>query len=135
MPKVKACSGSETSQGLTCAKAPRKVSMQSNIPISKVSSAENNKMKPCEGCSKVKKHSPIVGKSEFILSMVNVTNCSAQTDPKTEKIRITVKAAEKNIWESRILGGKKWRKCSKEERTAHSHFGKGNYTNEYNEQR
>lgn len=62
-------------------------------------------------------------------------NCSTQTDTKTEKMRIMVKAAEKNIWKSRILGGKKWRKCSKEERTALSHFSKGNYTEEYNEQR
>lgn len=72
MPKVQTCCGGETSQGLTYAKAARKVSMQSNIPISKVISAEINKMKPCEGCSKVKKHSPIAGKNEFILSVVEV---------------------------------------------------------------
>ena len=54
---------------------------------------ENNKTRSCEGCNKIKENTLIVGKSEFILFMVDVINCSAQTEKKTEKI--IVKSAEK----------------------------------------
>ena len=43
--------------------------------------------------------------------MVDVINCTAQTDKKTEKIKITVKAAEKDLgveaigWEEVLKGG------------------------------
>ena len=46
----------------------------------------------------VKKDTLIVGKNEFILFMVEVMNCSSQTNKKNrDKIKIIVKAAEKYL--------------------------------------
>lgn len=47
--------------------------------------------------SEVKQDVLTIGKTEFVLFMVEVINCSGQTDKKTEKIKIIVKAAEKYL--------------------------------------
>ncbi len=54
---------------------------------------------PLGGCDKVavKEDMLTVGKSEFVLFMVDVINCSAQTDRRTEKIKIIVKSAEQYL--------------------------------------
>lgn len=44
-----------------------------------------------------KKDVLIMSKNEFVLFMVEVINCSAQTERKTGKIKIIVKAAEKYL--------------------------------------
>lgn len=59
-------------------------------------SAETTHVEACKGCHK-KEDTLIVGKNEFILFMVDIINCSAQTDRKTEKIKIIVKSAEKYL--------------------------------------
>ena len=85
----------KTSQGITYAKAVRKVGKQPNG--SSVKMADTHDMRTCKGCSRVKEDTLIVEKRQFILFMVEVINCTAQTDKKTENIKITVKAAEKDL--------------------------------------
>lgn len=51
-------------------------------------------MRSCKACNKVKEDTLIVGRNEFVLFMVEVINCLAQTDKKTERVKIIVKAAE-----------------------------------------
>lgn len=87
-------------QGITYADAAKKVlSQPKKIDVVEVRNS-------CQGCSKVKEDTLLVGKSEFVLFMVDVINCTAQTERKTEKIKIIVKAAEKHLgikglnWES-----------------------------------
>lgn len=45
----------------------------------------------------IKEDTLIVCKSDFVLFMVDAINYTAQTDKKTEKIKIIVKAAEKYL--------------------------------------
>ncbi len=44
-----------------------------------------------------KKDLLIMSKNDFVLFMVEVINCSAQTERKTGKIKIILKAAEKYL--------------------------------------
>lgn len=85
----------KASRGITYAEAVRKVGMQPNDSSVKV--ADRQKMRDCEGCARIKEDTLIVGKRQFILFMVDIINCTAQTDRKTEKIKIIVKAAEKYL--------------------------------------
>lgn len=78
-------------QGVTYAEAARRVQIQ---PV-RVRQTENSTTRPCEGCSRLKTDTLIVKKTDFVLFMVEVINCSAQTERKTEKIKIIVKAAER----------------------------------------
>lgn len=61
----------------------------------RVRQTENSTTRPCEGCSRLKTDTLIVKKTDFVLFMVEVINCSAQTERKMEKIKIIVKAAER----------------------------------------
>lgn len=81
-----------TSQGLSYAEAAKRLVTQPNKNNMRTINAENNTMKPCEGCSKIEEDTLTVffKKSDFILFMVDVINCSAQTDKNTEKIKIIV---------------------------------------------
>lgn len=45
--------------------------------------------------SKIPEEAMIVNKKRFVLFMVEVINCTAQTERRTEKIQIIVKAAER----------------------------------------
>ncbi len=73
--------------------------------------AESNN-RPCAGCDEtaVREEMLIVGKSEFVLFMVDVINCSAQMDRKTEKIKIIVKSAKKYLGIKRTNLGSSGRK-------------------------
>lgn len=73
----------KTSQGVTYAEAVRKVGMQPNGSIVKM--ADRPERRACEGCRRVKEDTLIVEEKQFILFMVDVINCIAQTDKKTEK--------------------------------------------------
>lgn len=66
--------------------------------------AEKDSVEPCKGCHRVKEDTLIVGKKDFVLFMVEVINCSAQTTKKTEKIKIILKSAEKYLG----LKGMRW---------------------------
>lgn len=59
---------------------------------------ESNR-RPCEDCAKqhMKEDMLIVGKNEIVLFMVELINCSVQTNRKTKKIKIIVRAAEKYL--------------------------------------
>lgn len=77
-------------QGVTYAEAARRVQVQAVKPRQ-----IENSTRPCEGCSRLKTDTLIVNKTDFVLFMVDVINCSAQAERKTEKIKIIVKAAER----------------------------------------
>ena len=81
-------------QGITYAEAAKKVVVQPDKINSNPVGMEKNKTRSCEGCNKIMEDTLIVGESEFMLFMVDVINCSAQTEKKTKKIKI-VKTAEK----------------------------------------
>ena len=85
----------KTLQGVTYAEAVRKVGVQSNGSNDKM--AGRHEIRACEGCREIKEDTLIVEKRQFILFMVEAINCTAQTDKKTEKIKIIVKAAEKYL--------------------------------------
>ena len=85
----------KVSQGITYAEAAKKVVVQPDKMNNNPVGIENNKTRSCEGCNKMKEDTLIVGKSEFMLFLVDVINCSAQTEKKTEKIKTIVKSAEK----------------------------------------
>lgn len=97
----------KVSQGISYAEAAKKVPSPTEKP--KKSEVGSNKTRPCEGCDQIKKDTLIVNKNNFVLFMVDVINCSAQTEKKTEKIKIIVRAAEKHLgikdlgWET--IGG------------------------------
>lgn len=65
-----------------------------SIPVG----VESNR-RPCGYWAKqhMKEDALIVGKNEFVLFMVEVINCSSQTNRNTEKIKIIVRAAEKYL--------------------------------------
>lgn len=71
-----------------------KKSKHASIPV-----GVDSNQRPCGDCAKqhIKKVILIVGKNEFVLFMAEVINCSAQTNRKTEKIKIIVRAAEKYL--------------------------------------
>ena len=75
----------KTSQRVTYAEAARKVGIQSNS--SNIKMADKHEKRACEGCRGIKEDTLIVEKRQFILFMVEVINCTAQTDKKTEKIK------------------------------------------------
>lgn len=50
-------------------------------------------------CFKVNETTLIVGKKIFIAFMAEVINCTAQTDSRTARIKIILKAAEKYLGE------------------------------------
>lgn len=79
-------------QGITYAEAVKKVSKEKP-------DLKENKSGSCGKCETIeaKEDLLVMGKNEFVLFMVEVINCSAQTDRKTEKIKIIVKSAEKYL--------------------------------------
>lgn len=85
----------KTSHGITYAEAARRVGEQPTD--NNVRTTDRREVRACEGCRRVKEDTLIVGKREFILFMVDVVNCTAQTDKKMEKIKIIVRAAEKYL--------------------------------------
>ena len=85
----------KVSQGISYAEAAKKIPFPSETP--KKSEVGSNKIRPCGGCEKIKKDTLIVDKNDFVLFMVDVINCSAQTEKKTEKIKIIVRAAETHL--------------------------------------
>lgn len=97
------------SQGITYAEAAKKVTRKEMKRVS----AETTHVEACKGCHEIKEDMLIVGKNEFLLFIVDIINCSAQTDRKTEKSKIIVKSAEKYLgmkelhWEEveKILNG------------------------------
>ncbi len=87
-------------QGITYAEAVNKVSREKIVfkSANNVTQEANNETKerPCRSYEKIvaKKYMLIMNKNVFVLFMVEVINCSAQTERKTGKIKIIIKAAE-----------------------------------------
>lgn len=48
--------------------------------------------------SKKKEDSLVIGKMEFVSFMAEVVNCSAQTESRTERIKIIIRAAERYLY-------------------------------------
>ncbi|CAJ1066432.1 uncharacterized protein LOC113119923 [Xyrichtys novacula] len=85
----------KTLHGITYAEAARRVRVQATE--SNARTTERQEVRAHEGCKRIKEDTMVVGKRDFILFMVEVVNCTAQTDKKTEKIKIIVRAAEKYL--------------------------------------
>lgn len=92
-------------QGITYAEAVKTVSREkivykpANNETKDRPANDETKDRSCGNCEKfvAKKDVLIMSKNEFVLFMVEVINCSAQTERKTGKIKIIVKAAEKYL--------------------------------------
>lgn len=90
-------------EGMSYAQAARKVPpprgvRSESVPPGKVTRNERQtKEVACKKCDKIKEDTLIVSKSDFVLFMAEVINCSAQTERRTKKIQIIVDAAEKYL--------------------------------------
>lgn len=79
-------------QGVSFAEATKKVPKGVAVELIK----ERTKVVgECAKCDKLKEDTLIVSKSDFVLFMAEIINCSAQTRSRTERIKIIVKSAEK----------------------------------------
>lgn len=95
----------KVTQGLSYAEATKKVEKTVTAPNFMVKEKKQETIK-CTKCDKIKEETLIVSKSNFILFIAEVINCSAQTTSRTERIKIIAKSAEKFLdakdlmWES-----------------------------------
>ncbi|CAJ1084286.1 uncharacterized protein LOC113119923 [Xyrichtys novacula] len=85
----------KTSMGISYAEAAKKVGANYIDPAKMVRADASNRVEA--NVSKAKENTLTVSKNDFVLFMVEVINCSAQTNSKTEKIKIIIKAAEKYL--------------------------------------
>lgn len=82
--------------GVSFAEAARKIPAQSTVQVNKTAAVEACSS-ACQGCSKIKEDTLLMRKDDFVLFMVEIINCTAQVERKTEKIKIIVKAAQKYL--------------------------------------
>ena len=73
--------GINSTQGITYADAAKQASGKEMRVC-----AEEKREEPCKGCDKVKEDTDC-GENEFILFMVDVINCSAQTEGKQKRLK------------------------------------------------
>lgn len=96
----------KTTTGTTYAEAAKKVPVQPMMHSNKKMTGVEERRSDSLECSKIKDDTLLMTKEDFVLFMVEVINCTAQTQKKTEKIQIIVKAAQKYLdfknasWES-----------------------------------
>ena len=102
MQKVKA------SQGISYSEAVKKVPRITPV-LKQNERREDNHDKStndCEGCNKSEREDLAINKSDFVLFVAEIINCSAQTQSRKKIIKIIVRAAEKYLgikgllWES-----------------------------------
>ena len=88
-------------EGISYAQAARKVPSPRGVrtvsPGQVTRNERQTKEAECKKCEKIKDDTLIVSKSDFVLFMAEVINCSAQTERRTKKIQIIVDAAEKYL--------------------------------------
>lgn len=81
-------------QGVSYAEATKKVPR--GVMVETIKDGTKG-VRECVKCDKSKEDTLIVSKGDFVLFMAEIIKCSAQTNSRTERIKIIVKSAEKYL--------------------------------------